>query len=518
MKIARNMTAVILMLCMVFSLCCISASADDQTLVIAIQDEVEGLDVQQIGWNNMVHELLYEPLVCFNEDLSEIVPDFAESYTVTDEYLEFVLPADAKFSNGDPLNAEALKASLERYMAISEYAGDLDAVSGFEVVDEQTIRYILSGPGPYMWCSIGSTFGGIVDTAVADAVGDEEFNRSPVTNGMYYVEDWVQGSHLTLKRNEYFHTNKPSLQNKNAPVFDTIIVRFIPDEFTRVSELESGDVDIIYNVPASAMADLDENPDVTTFYFKLPGVSYLNLQTEKGILADPLVRQALSYAVNRDELYFALDGTVTPMYGFISDAQAGYSAQEEAKLAEKLKYDPEKAAALLAEAGWADTNGDGIVDKDGQALSFEMLIPSDRAPLKAVGPVLQMEFAAIGVDAQIREYEADYIKQMMKEDNFDMGSRTFEWADADILYYVFTEASGYAWNHPELTDALIVAREENDPEARVAAYETVSELLSEDFKGIALFADNNCIAVKGNVQGLVITNDGRSWFGDVTKE
>ena len=99
-----------------------------------------------------------------------------------------------------------------------------------------------------------------------------------------------------------------------------------------------------------------------------------------------------------------------------------------------------------------------------------------------------------------------------------MGSRTYEWADADILYYVFTEASGYAWNHPELTDALVVAREENDPDARVAAYEAVSEILSEDFKGIALFSENNCIAVKSNVQGLVVPDDGLSWFGDVTKE
>ncbi|MBQ1407048.1 MAG: hypothetical protein IIY88_02830, partial [Eubacterium sp.] len=432
-----------------------AAAGDGGTLVIAIQDEVEGLDVQQIGWTNMVHELIYEPLVVFSEDLSEILPSVAESYTVTDEYIEFVLPADAKFSNGDPLNAEALKASTERYLQVSEYASDLDAVESVEVVNDTTVRYNLTGPAPYMWCSLGSIYNGILDINYLDQVGDEEFNRKPVSIGPFYVEEWEQGSQVVLKRNEYFHTNNPHVKNSGIMNFDTVIVRFIPDEFTRVSELESGDVDIIYDVPTTSLADLEANPDVSVYTYLQPGCSYLNLQTGKGLLADQAVREALTYAVNRDELVDNLDGVVTPLYGFISAAQAGYSAEEEAKLAQKFAYDPEKAKQILKDAGWEDTDGDGIVEKDGTPLSFEMLLPSDRASLKASGSVLQSQFKAIGVDAQIREYEAAYIKQLMKDDVFDMGSRNFEWADADILFYVFTKDSGYPWDVPEVTDALV---------------------------------------------------------------
>ena len=495
-----------------------AAAGDGGTLVIAIQDEVEGLDVQQIGWTNMVHELIYEPLVVFSEDLSEILPSVAESYTVTDEYIEFVLPADAKFSNGDPLNAEALKASTERYLQVSEYASDLDAVESVEVVNDTTVRYNLTGPAPYMWCSLGSIYNGILDINYLDQVGDEEFNRKPVSIGPFYVEEWEQGSQVVLKRNEYFHTNNPHVKNSGIMNFDTVIVRFIPDEFTRVSELESGDVDIIYDVPTTSLADLEANPDVSVYTYLQPGCSYLNLQTGKGLLADQAVREALTYAVNRDELVDNLDGVVTPLYGFISAAQAGYSAEEEAKLAQKFAYDPEKAKQILKDAGWEDTDGDGIVEKDGTPLSFEMLLPSDRASLKASGSVLQSQFKAIGVDAQIREYEAAYIKQLMKDDDFDMGSRNFEWADADILFYVFTKDSGYPWDVPEVTDALVVAREENDVNARVKAYEKASELLAEQYKGIALFADNHIIASKANIKGMIVTADGRTWYCDTTKE
>lgn len=523
-KLTTVLLSLILCLSMSFALTACGGGADgggpsdDSTLVIAVQDEVEGCDVQQIGWTNMVHELLYEPLVVFNQDLSEIQPSAAESYTVTDEYIEFKLPADAKFSNGDPMDANAVKASIERFMEKSEYAGDLDSVSGIEAVDDTTVRYNLTGPAPYMWCSIASIFGGVVDTAVADEVGDEEFNRKPVTYGLFSVEEWEQGSQITLKRNENFTTRNQNLQNSGIANFETVIVRFIPDEFTRVSELESGNVDVIYNVPTSSMSDLESNPDITVYNYLQPGVSYLNLQTGKGVLSDPKVREALSYAVNRDELAEALDGLVTPTYGFISEAQAGYSAEEEAKLAKELAFDPDRSKALLEEAGWTDSDGDGFVDKDGENLSFEMLLPSDRASLKASGTVLQSQFNAIGVDAQIREYEADYIKQLMKDDDFDFGSRNFEWADADILYYVFTEASGYPWDVPELTDALVKARQENDTAQRVKDYEEASEILAKQFKGISLFADNYIIASKSNIKGLIVTNDGRSWYSDVTKE
>ena len=98
-----------------------------------------------------------------------------------------------------------------------------------------------------------------------------------------------------------------------------------------------------------------------------------------------------------------------------------------------------------------------------------------------------------------------------------MGSRNYEWADADILYYVFTEASGYPWDVKEITDSLVTARQENDAKKRVEDYAKSSELLKEQYKGIALFADKYIIAAKSNIEGLAVTNDGRSWYSDVTK-
>ena len=163
---------------------------NSKTLVIAVQDEVEGTDIQQIGWTNVVHELIYSPLVTYSKDLEEILPCFAESYEISEDGLSitFHLFADSKFSNGDPLTAESVKKSVLRMKEISEYSGDVEAIKDIEVVDDTTLIYHLSEPAAYMWASLCSDYGGVVHADKAEEMGKDEFNRCAVTNGMYMVK------------------------------------------------------------------------------------------------------------------------------------------------------------------------------------------------------------------------------------------------------------------------------------------------------------------------------------------
>lgn len=493
---------------------------DGSTLVIAIQDEIEGADIQQIGWDNIVHQLLYEPLITFSSDLSEIQPCFAESYEISPDGLEitFHLYPDSKFANGDPLTAESVKKSVERMKEISEYGGDVEAIREVHVVDDTTVTYILSKPAPYMWASLASSYGGVVDVDKADEMGKDEFNRNAVGNGPYLLEDWQAGSQVVLKKNPYYKTTNPNVKNKEPLQADTVIIRFIPDEFTRISELEAGNVDVVFDVPAANVTDLKENPDVTTYSYKQAGVNYMMFQTENSPVNNKKVRQAINIGLDRDALADTLDNVVTPQYGFLSDAQAGFSSEKEQEYADKYHFDPDKAKQLLKEAGYSDRNGDGFVDQNGVNLAIEYASPTDKASGKAAAPVIQAQMKALGIDFQIREYEQSYIKQLVRDNKFQAASRNYTWNDADILYYVFTEASGYPWHDSAVTDALTKARYETDPAVRIKDYETAQDALFAQMPAVALFADNYCIAASNKIKGLVVTNDGRVFFNDVTKE
>jgi peptide/nickel transport system substrate-binding protein len=495
-----------------------SDSGSAGTLTIGIQDEPEGLDIQQITWENYVHWLIYEPIIVYSDDLSEVKPSFAKEFTVSDDGLTItvVLPEDAKFSNGDALDANSYKASLDRYLEVSPYASDYDDVESFEVTDDTTLVMHMKSPAPYIMTPLSTTYAGIVDTEVADSEDNDEFNRNPVAQGPYYVEEWEQGSQVTLKKNENYQTNNPYVDNGGPLAFDEIVVRFISDEFTRVSEVESGSVDIIFDVPTSSYQELKDNSDIEVYDYKQSGVSFMYFQTDSGPLADEKVRQAVAYALDRDELQDALDDLVTPMYGYISDAQSCYSEDEESKLADQLAYDADKAASLLAEAGYEDSDGDGIVEKDGEKLTLEMLVPNDRASLSNAAPVIQKQLQAVGIDATITEQESAYIRTAMEDNDIEIAMRNFVWLDPDILYSVFTPASGYPWDDAEVTDALTTARQTSDSDERIAAYEDAQDILATKFKACSLFADLYAIAAKSTVSGVHVTNDGRMFLNDAS--
>ena len=486
------------------------AGSSAGTLTIGIADEPEGLDIQQIGWDNYVHWLLYEPLLAYSDDLSKIEPCFAEKFEVSDDGKTYTitLPKDAKFSNGDTLDANAYKASFDRYIKVSEFGSDYDDVESFEVVDDQTLVMHLKQAAPYLMTPLSTTFSAAVDTKVADEMEKDEFNREPVANGPYVIDSWEQGSQVTLKKNENYVTNNPFVENKGPWAFDTIVVRFIPDDFTRVSEVESGNADIVFDVPASSVSELEANDDIELYEYAQSGASYIYLNTDEGVLTDPKVREAFALAVDRDEIAKALDDRVTPLYGFISEAQPCYSADEEASLAKKLGHDPDKAKSLLEGAGWK-ANSDGVMTKGGAKLSVELLVSGNRPTLKDAGPVLQKQLQAVGFDAKITEQDSSYIKTKVKDGDFSAACRNYVWLDPDILYSVFTPASGYPWEDKKVTELLEKGRQTSDDTERTKVYAEFQEHMATLFKGIALFSDKYVIAGKKNVEGMKVSKDGR---------
>lgn len=228
----------------------------------------------------------------------------------------------------------------------------------------------------------------------------EPYNRGAETigTGPFKFAEWKAGEYIRVVRNDKYW------RGEQYPLVDEIIFMFIPDDNTRLNALASGEyhygqinADQVKNFKADGMRT-NSVPSNVVYHFE----GNVNTPENEFLFGDQRVRQALIYAVDRESIANDLmDGTVTVAHSPISSASPFYNQN-----VTKYEYDPEKAKALLAEAGWADTDGDGILDKDGKPFKFTMLNRAGRADRIAIAEVIQAQFAEIGIQVDFETLES----------------------------------------------------------------------------------------------------------------
>jgi len=478
------------------------ASALD--IVLATAEEPQGIDVQQINWVYLPHELMYEPLFCLDSATNDFVPALASAWRITDNNeLVFTIPRDGrKLSNGKPLTPELVKAVFERYLKISPYADDLAAVESIKVEGDDVIFVCNAPPTPAM-VSIAEPYGGIVDVEEAEKKGDEAVKSDIATYGPFKVDEWVQGSHLRLVPNENFKTYNPLLQNKGPVKLDSVTIRFIPDNFTRISELQAGDVDIAYSVPAERVEALKQDPNIE-FNTKLQtGADILYIQPEAKGLTDVKVRLAVLRAINRKELIDALSGTAEERYGILAPTMIGYSQEFEDEAAKNYSYDPKEAARLLDEAGYKP-GSDGIRAKGDEKLEFTFLVPFDIPTLKMMAPVIQSQLKAVGISLNIREFEDQYVKQMARDKKNEISMRHYSWPDGDMLTWLAHTDSHY-YSYPDIDKLIEDGRINPDPNVRAKTYAIAERAIMERGIIVPLVSNTEYTAYRKDLKNLVFT-------------
>jgi len=480
------------------------------TLVIVTSTEPEGLDIQQVDYSVVVHTLIFQALGAFDPDMN-VVPDLASELTLDVEGSAIIakIPEDAKFSNGDPLDAYVVKATVERYLNLSPFAGDWAMLDHIEVPDKHTVKFVFEGSPNYVWVvNIPTEWGGIVNVKVAEEVGNAKFNELPIASGPFKVKEWVHGSHIVLVKNEYYKTNLPFVKNHGPPKIDEVIIRFIADDLTRASEFLAGKADIMLDVPIDVVGELRKNPDVKLYEIIDPGIHYIQVNVRKAPLDDIRVRQAIMYAIDRETIADTLENTVIPWYLFMSPTQMCFNKSVEEWAEQQYAYNPEKAKELLAEAGWVDTDGDGVVDREGKPLVLELLVPTDNPKLKRIAPLIQSMLAQVGIKVELREFKGTYIGDRIDEWNFELALYHHSFHEpAGILPYVWhSELGNTTYSNPEV-DKLLEEdmNKPHTPEQRVEIYTKIQEHLLHDLPGIPLFVDISYTAVWNWVKNLYVT-------------
>jgi len=471
------------------------------------------MDIEQIG----------QALLRIDTKTGELIPDLAESLSFSPDGKAWTikLPANAKFSNGDPLDAQALKDSWLRYKEISPFGSDLEALNDIKVVDATTMEAHFKNPPAALMVVLETAYGTAWDIAAAKAAGKEAFATSPVASGPLAVKAFTPNSELLLVRNENYHTNLPFVQNKGPLHLAEVQVRAIPEEVTRAGELEAGSIDLLFDAPVSAVERWKTNPDIHIIEVLRPGYTGLVMNHKRPQFADVKVRRAIAQALDRTNLVKPLGAAVAPLYAFLTPAMLDYSPEIETFAQKRYAYNVDTAKAALADAGWKDTDGDGIVEKDGKPFAVEMLVNANDSSLQLVSQVLQTQLKAIGIDVQLRQQEPKAMGEVMTAGEYDMGFDIIGWRDPDIFSLAF--AADFwnfpKYNNPTSVEKMDAARHLLKPAERTAAYVELQKLWLEDVVEIPLWQSKLYIAARTWVKGLNVNSvTGQIFLNDVTVE
>ncbi|MGE0766461.1 MAG: ABC transporter substrate-binding protein [Hyphomicrobiaceae bacterium] len=468
------------------------AHAAGKTLRVRLGSDISVLDPAQIFQleNQTVAGHVFNGLVKYDQATNKIVPDLATSWEMSDggKAITFKLRQGVKFHKGyGPCTSADIKFTLDRVLdpkTASKYRGQLDGLKRIEAPDDQTVRIILETPNAGLLHKLTAfNQGWIVSKKAITEMGDKA-KLDPVGTGPFVFEKWTAGSEVRLSANkEYF---------EGAPKFDTLILRVIKDETAAAIALEKKEIDIFFSLQQPQIIDrLQKAPSIKVLSREANHTINLVLNTTAKPLGDVRVRRAIAHGMNRKALIEGFfKGTKAEGVSVLTTSFAEYTDD-----LPKYPYDPDKAKALLKDAG---------------ATSFKFEITSvGLSPYDKLVVPLANDLNQIGIQTSIRILERGAYTQARNSGNvmscvtgvvgppdpdsplvtlyasksFPPGMNTARYKDADDLLAKASAATGEA--------------------ERKAAYKAILQKTMTDLPVIPLYADRLFLAHTDAVEGLV---------------
>ncbi len=341
--------------------------------------------------------------------------ELAESLDWIDDLtLQVTLRQGVLFHDGVEMTADDVVYSFERVINdnMIEYPdphtsprkGLIAQLASLEKVDDYAVIMHFSAPFPTAMQML--VHQQIVPMHYLEEVGTQGFVEHPIGTGPFQFVSASGLEEIVMERFDDYWGGAPDLEPVGPACVKTVVFRVIPEASTRVAALLAGEVDIIQSVPPELVDTLAQTPGIQVKGAAGTQPKWVELNVNVAPFDDVRVRQALNYAIDRDLINEAiyggrsvsLPGALSPYNNFVNQSLSPYP------------YDPEMALSLLAEAGWTDTDGDGMLDKDGQVMGFTMDTIEDWRPLaEAVAGQLR----AIGIDAAVRFWEYSVVRPML---------------------------------------------------------------------------------------------------------
>lgn len=477
------------------------------SLVEATRGEPSGLIPMIAGESaaSAVAANIFNSLLKYDKNL-ELEGELAKSWQVSPDQktITFTLKPGLKWADGQPLTSADV---LFTWKLVTDdntrtpYGADYKLVATAEAPDPLTFR--VTYPQPYApaldsWAGLQILPEHLLK---GQDINTTAFRRNPVGSHYYQLKEWRNGERITLTRN-------PNATQGQANI-DQLVTRFIPDEASQFLELMANNIDSMALNPIQYARIFPARPDLNSkigLYKELGNsYTYLGFNLKHKPFDDLRVRQAINYAIDKQEL---IDGVLLGLGEPVASPYKPGTRWTNPKL-KPYPYDTAKAIELLKAAGYEDHDGDGIVDKNGKPLSFEILTNQNKQrEMSAV--LIQRRLKEIGIDVTIRVLEwASFVGRYIKTGDFDvvlLGWSLSLDPDQFSIWHSSQQAPGQfnfiGYHNPRVDSLLERGRLELNPDKRMAIYHEFAEVLLEDSPIVYLFAGYGLPAIHKRVKGI----------------
>lgn len=477
------------------------------TLVDAMSAEPSGLIAMLAGESaaSSVAANIFNSLLKYDKNL-ELTGELAESWQISDDQktITFKLKPHLKWADGAPLTSADV---LFTWKVITDdntrtpYGADYKLVKHAEAPDPLT--FIVTYEQPYApaldsWAGMQILPEHLLK---GQDINTTAFARKPVGSHYYQLGDWKHGERISLIRNPNATQGQPRI--------DRLVSRFIPDPAAQFLELMADNIDLmnLNTIQYARILPARKELSSRVALYKELGNSYtyLGFNLKRKPFDDKRVRQAINYAIDKQEL---IDGVLLGLGEPVASPYKPGTRWSNPRL-RPYPHDIEKAKQLLKQAGFEDSDGDGILDKDGQPFRFEILTNQNPDRVKSA-TFIQRQLKQLGIDASIRQLEwASFIGRYIKTGDFQavvLGWSLGVEPDQFNIWHSSLQAPGQfnfiGYNNPKVDRLLERGRLELDPDKRMKIYHEFAEVLLEDSPIVYLFAGYGLPAIHKRVRGI----------------
>ncbi len=468
-----------------------SRAATRDVVRLSVRTTVVGLDpkLESASTVGDINANVIESLVTTDYDGATIKPQLATEWKIENPTSwVFKLRPNVKFHDGTPFNAAAAKFSIDRMGdPESVHRGDWSWVRSVQVVDALTIRIQSKFPFAPMLSALAFYEPYIVSPTAVQQMGNQ-FGQKPIGTGPFKIESHIPRQKTVMVRNEEYWGEKPKIGRA-----EWIIV---PEENARLAALLSGELDILTVIEPSIMQALATRPQFAVIRGPDDLVDRVGFNVRKKPFDDVRVRKAVIHAINRNQMLATIFGGVGVAFDPpFAPGIWGYDPTTMAKLT--YPYDPQKARALLTEAGFPN----------GFKTSFTIV---NRPDHRQISEVVQADLKAVGIDVQIKALDFASAADSTRQGDHDMYIiGTYGVGDPDRVLPEFESANFNIknrnfWSDPEVDRMIVAQRQEMDPAKRLVLVRQIAAKIREAAPEFALRWRRSVQAISKNVKGYRI--------------